>query len=99
MRCADTWQDYELIDATGHNRLERWGKTLLIRPDPQIIWKNEPVSPLWNRVDAVAEKKSVLWSSQSSSFSLPGRVTCCRKICKNSSRSVMLTAPYLPGCP
>ena len=39
MRPADTWVDYELIDATNHNRLERWGKTLLIRPDPQIIWK------------------------------------------------------------
>ena len=36
MRPADTWVDYELIDATNHNRLERWGKTLLIRPDPQI---------------------------------------------------------------
>ena len=30
MRPADTWVDYELIDATNHNRLERWGKTLLI---------------------------------------------------------------------
>ncbi len=52
MRPADTWVDYELIDATNHNRLERWGKTLLIRPDPQIIWKNEEVSPLWARADA-----------------------------------------------
>ena len=53
MRPADTWVDYELIDATNHNRLERWGKTLLIRPDPQIIWKNEEVSPLWARADAI----------------------------------------------
>ena len=45
MRPADTWVDYELIDATNHNRLERWGKTLLIRPDPQIIWKNEGSQP------------------------------------------------------
>ena len=29
MRPADTWQDYELLDATNHNRLERWGQTLL----------------------------------------------------------------------
>ena len=53
MRPADSWKDYELIDATNHNRLERWGKTLLIRPDPQIIWKNEEVSPLWARADAI----------------------------------------------
>ena len=64
-----------------------------------LCMHSPPVQAPWNRVDAGAEKKSVLWSSQSSSFSLPGRVTCCRKICKNSSRSVMLTAPYLPGCP
>lgn len=53
MRPADSWKDYELIDATNHNRLERWGKTLLIRPDPQIIWKNAEVSPLWAKADAV----------------------------------------------
>ena len=44
MRPADTWQDYELLDATNHNRLERWGQTLLIRPDPQVIWKNDETS-------------------------------------------------------
>lgn len=44
MRPADTWRDYELLDATNHNRLERWGQTLLIRPDPQVIWKNDEAS-------------------------------------------------------
>ena len=34
MRPADTWKDYELLDATDGNRLERWGETLLVRPDP-----------------------------------------------------------------
>ena len=53
MRPADTWQDYELLDATNHNRLERWGQTLLIRPDPQVIWKNDEASPLWAKADAV----------------------------------------------
>ena len=32
MRPADTWKDYELLDATDGNRLERWGETLLVRP-------------------------------------------------------------------
>ena len=36
MRTAN-WQDYELIDASGGERLERWGGIVLIRPDPQII--------------------------------------------------------------
>ena len=58
MRPADTWQDYELIDATNHNRLERWGKTLLIRPDPQVIWKNNEVSPLWQKADATYHRSA-----------------------------------------
>lgn len=53
MRPADTWRDYELLDATNHNRLERWGQTLLIRPDPQVIWKNDEACPLWAKADAV----------------------------------------------
>ena len=53
MRPADSWRDYELLDATNHNRLERWGQTLLIRPDPQVIWKNDETSPLWARAAAV----------------------------------------------
>lgn len=53
MRPADSWRDYELLDATNHNRLERWGSTLLIRPDPQVIWKNAEASPLWAKADAI----------------------------------------------
>lgn len=37
MRVAN-WEDYELIDASCGERLERWGDIILIRPDPQIIW-------------------------------------------------------------
>lgn len=71
MRPADTWQEYELIDATNHNRLERWGDTLLIRPDPQIIWKNEPVSPLWNRADAIYHRSARGGFSGNSAASCP----------------------------
>jgi len=52
MRVASEWQDYELIDATGGERLERWGEAVLIRPDPQIIWQNPELSPLWSSADA-----------------------------------------------
>ena len=58
MRPADTWQDYELLDATNHNRLERWGAALLVRPDPQVIWKNAPASPLWAKADAVYHRSA-----------------------------------------
>ena len=53
MRTANQWTEYELIDATGGNRLERWGETILVRPDPQVVWKSAPVSPLWSKADAV----------------------------------------------
>ncbi len=51
MRTAE-WQDYELIDTSGGERLERWGKVLLIRPDPQIIWNTPRRDPRWRQADA-----------------------------------------------
>ena len=41
MRAADKWIDYELLDASRGERLERWGDILLIRPDPQVMWCEE----------------------------------------------------------
>ena len=58
MRVADGWKDYELLDATGGERLERWGDAVLIRPDPQVVWKNRPLSPLWKRADAVYHRSA-----------------------------------------
>ena len=52
MRTADKWKDYELIDASGGERLERWGEIILIRPDPQVIWNTERKNPLWQNAHA-----------------------------------------------
>lgn len=41
MRLSENWKDYELIDASDGERLERWKNIILIRPDPQIIWSTE----------------------------------------------------------
>lgn len=51
MRTAD-WQDYELIDTSSGERLERWGNVVLIRPDPQIIWETPKKNPLWHAANA-----------------------------------------------
>ncbi len=51
MRIAN-WKDYELIDASAGERLERWGDVILIRPDPQVIWDTPRKNPLWNRANA-----------------------------------------------
>lgn len=51
MRTAQ-WNDYELIDASSGERLERWGDIILIRPDPQIIWPGERKDPRWKNAHA-----------------------------------------------
>ena len=38
MWIADHWKDYEVIDCSNGEKLERWGDYLLVRPDPQVIW-------------------------------------------------------------
>ena len=52
MWIADNWKEYELLDASDGERLERWGKYILVRPDPQIIWHSERRNELWSRADA-----------------------------------------------
>ena len=39
MWIADGWKNYELLDCGGGEKLERWGKQILVRPDPQAIWE------------------------------------------------------------
>lgn len=51
MRSAN-WKDYELIDASSGERLERWGNVILIRPDPQVIWNTPRKNPYWKQADA-----------------------------------------------
>lgn len=51
MWIADQWKDYELIDCGGGEKLERWAKELLVRPDPQAIWETPHRNPDWQRVD------------------------------------------------
>ena len=58
MWIADKWQDYTIIDTSGGEKLERWGKYTLIRPDPQVIWKTEKKDPLWKRADASYRRSS-----------------------------------------
>ena len=58
MWCSDKWQDYELLDASDGERLERWGKYILVRPDPQIIWKGVARHPAWNQADGVYRRSS-----------------------------------------
>ena len=52
MRYTKDWKDYELLDCSEGERLERWGKVILIRPDPQMIWSTPKDHPMWKHADA-----------------------------------------------
>ena len=52
MWIADQWQDYELLDCGGGEKLERWDKQYLVRPDPQAIWETPRRLPEWKRANA-----------------------------------------------
>lgn len=58
MRSTEFWNDYELIDASAGERLERWGDIILIRPDPQVIWDTERRNPLWHNAHARYHRSS-----------------------------------------
>lgn len=52
MRAITDFEDYELLDCSGGEKLERWGNIILIRPDPQVLWNTEKVDPLWYNAHA-----------------------------------------------
>lgn len=52
MRISSGWNDYALLDCSDGERLERWGEVLLIRPDPQVIWRGGRSDPRWHKAHA-----------------------------------------------
>lgn len=52
MRYSENWRDFELLDCSGGKKLERWGETVLIRPDPQVIWNTPKDKKLWGSAAA-----------------------------------------------
>ena len=51
MWIADKWKDYEIIDTSSGEKLERWGKYILVRPDPQVIWNTPKDVPGWKKMN------------------------------------------------
>ena len=58
MDVANNWKDYEILDMANGEKLERWGNVVLIRPDPQIIWKNKSFPEKWNTANARYNRSS-----------------------------------------
>ena len=51
MWIADGWKDYEVIDSSNGEKLERWGDYILVRPDPQVIWDTEKKDKRWRKMN------------------------------------------------
>ena len=58
MWTADNWKDYEVLDTSDGEKLERWGDYLLIRPDPQVIWSTEKRHPGWKKWNGYYHRSS-----------------------------------------
>ncbi len=58
MDVANNWKDYEILDMANGEKLERWGNVYLIRPDPQIIWKNKSFPNKWKDANAKYNRSS-----------------------------------------
>ena len=58
MWIADGWKDYEVIDCSKGEKLERWGKYILLRPDPQVIWDTEKTAPQWKKLNGHYHRSS-----------------------------------------
>ncbi len=52
MNIANEWKDYEILDMANGEKLERWKDVILVRPDPQVIWKNKSFPNKWNDINA-----------------------------------------------
>ena len=51
MWVANQWKDYEIIDCSKGEKLERWGKYVLLRPDPQVLWDTPRKNPAWKKLN------------------------------------------------
>lgn len=58
MWIADNWRDYEVLDTSSGEKLERWGDYILVRPDPQVIWSTPHEHPAWKKKNAHYHRSS-----------------------------------------
>lgn len=71
MNLASNWKDYEILDMANGEKLERWGNIVLIRPDPQIIWKEKTFPEKWKRANAKYNRSKTGGGSWENTSKLP----------------------------
>lgn len=71
MNIASNWQDYEILDMANGEKLEKWGKYMLVRPDPQIIWNKKTYANKWKEANAVYNRSKTGGGSWNYKTKLP----------------------------
>lgn len=71
MNIANNWEDYEILDMANGEKLEKWGKYMLVRPDPQIIWNKKTYENKWKEANAVYNRSKTGGGSWNYKTKLP----------------------------
>lgn len=71
MNIASNWEDYEILDMANGEKLEKWGKYILVRPDPQIIWNKKTYENKWKEANAVYNRSKTGGGSWNYKTKLP----------------------------
>ena len=76
MWIADNWKDYEVLDTSGGEKLERWGDYILVRPDPQVIWNTPHANKGWKQKNGHYHR-SAKGGGEWEFFNLPNEWSIC----------------------
>ena len=71
MKVANNWNDYELLDMANGEKLEKWKDIILVRPDPQIIWRDKTNPKAWDKANAIYKRSKTGGGSWDYKTSLP----------------------------
>ena len=80
MWIADNWSDYEILDTSKGEKLERWGSYQLVRPDPQVIWDTPRRALGWKHPNGHYHR-SKKGGGEWEFFSLPEQWSICYPLC------------------
>ena len=72
MWLADNWKDYEVLDTSNGEKLERWGNYLLVRPDPQVVWNTPHTNPGWKKKNGHYHRSSYVHNEKRKGRNIEG---------------------------
>ena len=93
MWIANNWTDYEILDTSRGEKLERWGDYLLVRPDPQVIWDTERKAPGWKRMNGHYHR-SKKGGGEWEFFDLPEQWTIQYPLCQGQNTLTFNLKPF-----